>query len=131
MINRIINKFSFLLFNKNIFIERVLSKIKLIFYHIVIIQILKELRLLVGLEISNIFIIQIFFGKLIVERNKALHDDLVKNSNKVIVSCDFSKNDFLKRYINFRNKVNILKFVDQQLLNQKKFKNFLKLKKKI
>ena len=70
-----------------------------------------------------------FFGKLIVERNKALHDDLVKNSNKVIVSCDFSKNDFIKRYVNFKNKVNILKFVPT-IIEPKKLQKFSEIKKR-
>ena len=129
LINRIINKFSFLLFNKNIFIERVLKKYKINILSHTNYTNFKGIKTVSWIGDFQYIHYPNFFGKLIVERNKALHDDLVKNSNKVIVSCDFSKNDFLKRYINFRNKVNILKFVPT-IIEPKKLLKFSQIKKR-
>ena len=129
LINRIINKFSFLLFNKNIFIENVLKKHKINILSHTNYTNFKGIKTVSWIGDFQYIHYPNFFGKLIVERNKALHDDLVKNSNKVIVSCDFSKNDFLKRYINFRNKVNILKFVPT-IIEPKKLLKFSQIKKR-
>lgn len=128
-INRIINKFSFLLFKKNIFIERVLRKNKINILSHTNYTNLKEIKTVSWIGDFQYIHYPTFFGKLIVERNKALHDDLVKNSNKVIVSCDFSKNDFIKRYVNFKNKVNILKFVPT-IIEPKKLQKFSEIKKR-
>ena len=129
LINRIINKFSFLLFNKNIFIENVLKKHKINILSHTNYTNFKGIKTVSWIGDFQYIHYPNFFGKLIVERNKALHDDLVKNSNKVIVSCDFSKNDFLKRYINFKNKVNILKFVPT-IIEPKKLQKFSEIKKR-
>ncbi len=129
LINRIINKFSFLLFNKNIFIERVLKKYKINILSHTNYTNFKGIKTVSWIGDFQYIHYPNFFGKLIVERNKTLHDDLVKNSNKVIVSCNFSKNDFLKRYINFRNKVNILKFVPT-IIEPKKLLKFSQIKKR-
>ena len=110
-VNRIINKISSLLFKKNIFIERVLKKNKINFLSHTNYTNFKEIKTVSWIGDFQYIHYPKFFGKLIVERNKALHNDLVKNSNKVLVSCNFSKKDFKKKYSNYGNKVNILKFV--------------------
>ena len=128
-VNRIINKISSLLFKKNIFIERVLKKNKINFLSHTNYTNFKEIKTVSWIGDFQYIHYPKFFGKLIVERNKALHNDLVKNSNKVLVSCNFSKKDFKKKYSNYGNKVNILKF-EPTIIEPYKLQKFSEIQKR-
>jgi hypothetical protein len=68
-----------------------------------------------------------FFGKISVQRNIAQHTQLVKFNDQVIVSCKYSLVDFYNYYYEYKQKVNILKFIPSvihpsNLLSLKKLK---------
>lgn len=129
VINRIINKLSFFFFNKNIFVEYIFKKNKINILSHSNYSNLDNIKTVSWISDFQYLHYPKFFGKLIIDRNKKLHNYLIKNSHEVIISCKYSMKDFIKRYKPYKKKAHILRFVPSIVL-PKNLLSFYSLKKK-
>ena len=111
LFNRIINKLSFRMFKKNIFIEKIFNKHQINLLSHSNYTNLKDIKTISWIGDFQYLHFPKFFDKISIMRNKALHNHLIKESDAVILSCNYSHIDFKKNYMSHEKKSNILKFV--------------------
>jgi glycosyltransferase involved in cell wall biosynthesis len=111
LINKIILKLTDFIFKKNIILELYFKYHRInILSHTNYTKLL-DIKLIGWIGDFQYLHLKNFFGKISIKRNIALHTDLAKFADQVIVSCNYSLVDFNNYHYVYKNKVNVLKFV--------------------